>query len=175
MLDYQVNGRAVDQRQANKRHRDVITYAPLFPSSLLSSSWTLGWLVCLVSTPRPDLWSSRPCGSMSRPTSSKTLTSASSSTVTNTCSRWADLTQLQICFELSVHRVKYTKVSPLLFRPEDQHTVAAAIHSHIVVLVNSCSWWWTVRLHSSLGPYMDTRAVSGSDRFPGTFSSAAPE
>lgn len=95
----------------NKRYSNLIAdslcFNPLSISffflchkSPLSSSWTPGWLACWVSTPRPDLSSFRPCGSTSRPTNSKTLMSASSSTVTNTCNRWVEsfcnLAHLQI-------------------------------------------------------------------------------
>lgn len=63
-------------------------------SSLPSSSWTHGSLVCWVSTPRPGLSSFRPFGSMWRPTNSRTHMSVSSSTVTSICSRWVESFQM---------------------------------------------------------------------------------
>lgn len=53
-----------------------------------SSSWTPGWLACWASTLRPAPASSRPSGSTSKPTSCRTPTTRSTSTVTSTSSRY---------------------------------------------------------------------------------------
>lgn len=111
MLDYQVN-RLCSQRVILKHFfMNSLTFSSFcVPHSPLSSSWTPDWPVCWVSTPRPDPSSFRPCGSTWRPTNSRTHMSGSSSTVTSTCSRWAQLLFSHIGHVEVVHFV--TWVSP---------------------------------------------------------------
>lgn len=97
MLDYQVNIHqsvcAVGLLHVFIKRSSEST-SLWFSSSPLSLSWTPGLLACSGSTPRPGQSLSRLCGSTWRPTNCKTLTSASSSTVTSTCSRWGDVRRI---------------------------------------------------------------------------------
>lgn len=73
--------------------------------SLPSLSWTLAWHACLVFTLRLAPASSRPSGSMSRPTSCRTPMTRSTSTVTSISNRYGAQGVLPITPQL--HKYSY--------------------------------------------------------------------